>query len=220
MPLGGIEGGCWALVPAKPFAMAKSRLAEALSGEARRTLARELLAHTLGVLRVTAGLSGVAVISRDPEVEAVAREHGALSLPETSERLDGIIDGGLDALSARGARSGLVVVADLPSLAPEDVAQMIELGERHPVVIAPDERDEGTNALLVSPPDRMRTCFGRRGSFRAHSERAASMSLEVAIFRAPSLGFDLDTVEDLLRLPADGHPRGASISIGLVRTPG
>jgi 2-phospho-L-lactate guanylyltransferase len=193
--------GCWALVPAKPFAMAKSRLAEALPGEARRTLARDLLARTLGVLRVTEGLSGVAVVTRDPEVEAVALEHGAVPLPETSTQLDAIIDGGLDALSARGAASALVIVADLPALAPDDVARMIELGERSPLVLAPDEREEGTNALLVTPPDRMRTCFGRRGSFRAHSERAAAMGLPAAVFHAASLAFDLDTVEDLPRLP-------------------
>jgi 2-phospho-L-lactate guanylyltransferase len=196
------SGGCWALVPAKPFAMAKSRLAEALSSEARRTLARDLLAHTLGVLRVTAGIEGVAVVSRDPEVEVMALDAGALLLPETSDRLDAIVDGGLDALSARGAASALVVVADLPALAADDVGQMIKLGERYAVVLAPDEREEGTNALFVAPPNRMRTCFGRRGSFLAHSERAAALSLEVAVFRAPSLAFDLDTVEDLRRLSA------------------
>jgi 2-phospho-L-lactate guanylyltransferase len=181
--------------------MAKSRLAEALSSEARRALARDLLARTLGVLQVTPGLGGVAVVTRDPEVAATARDLGALLLPEAGERLDEIINGGLDALSARGASSALVIVADLPTLAADDVARMLKLGEGSPVVLAPDEREEGTNALLVAPPDRMPTCFGRRGSFLAHSERAAALSLEVAVLRAPSLAFDLDTVEDLRRLP-------------------
>jgi 2-phospho-L-lactate guanylyltransferase (CobY/MobA/RfbA family) len=80
------------------------------------------------------------------------------------------------------------------------VARMIQLGARYPVVVAPDEGEEGTNALFVTPPDRMPTCFGRRGSFRAHRERAAAMNLEAAVFRAPSLAFDLDTVDDLRRL--------------------
>jgi 2-phospho-L-lactate guanylyltransferase len=198
-------GGCWALVPAKPFGMAKSRLSEALSSEARRTLARDLLTRTLGVLRGTAGLAGVAVVSRDPEVEAVALDNGALLLPEASERLDEIIDGGLADLAARGAESALVIVADLPALSQDDVARMIKVGERFAVVLAPDEREEGTNALFMAPPNRMQTCFGRRGSFRAHSERAAAMGLEAAAFRAPSLAFDLDTVEDLRRLSADGR---------------
>jgi 2-phospho-L-lactate guanylyltransferase len=202
--------GCWALVPAKPFDTAKSRLAEVLTDVARRHLARELLEHTLDVLRVARGLEGIAVVSRDPEVEALACTYGALPLPETSSRLDGIIDGGLDALRARGAGSVLVVLADLPQLSADDVARMIALGAHHSVVLAPDAQDEGTNALLVIPPDRMRTCFGRRGSFRAHRERAAEMGIETAVFRAPSLAFDLDTVDDLVRLSGADPPRDAA----------
>src|SRR5215210_3131538 len=94
---------CWALVPVKPFGVAKSRLAETLPDAARQKLARELLARTLEVLGATKGLSGVAVVSRDPEVEAAALSVGALLLPETSMGLDGIVDGGLEALRARGA---------------------------------------------------------------------------------------------------------------------
>jgi len=193
---------CWALVPVKPFDTAKSRLAEVLPEAARRSLARDLLEHTLSVLAVTPGLEGVAVISRDPEVEAMALARGARILGETSTRLDAIVDGGLDALSALGASSALVVLADLPELLAEDVARMIELGARHAIVLAPDAREEGTNALLLAPPDRMRTCFGRRDSFRAHRERASSMGIEAAVLRAASLAFDLDTAEDLARLRA------------------
>jgi len=197
--------GCWALVPVKPFDTAKSRLAEVLPDAARWQLARDLLEHTLDVLRSTDQLDGVAVVTRDPEVEAMALARGALPLPETSSRLDGLIDGALDALRARGAASALVVLADLPQLSAADVVRMIELGARHPVVLAPDAREEGTNALLVAPPDRMRTCFGRRGSFRAHRERAAELGIETVVFRAPSLAFDLDTVDDLALLSAAGQ---------------
>jgi 2-phospho-L-lactate guanylyltransferase len=130
----------------------------------------------------------------------MALARGALLLGETSTRLDAIVDGGLDALSARGVSSVLVVLADLPELSADDVARMIDLGARHSIVLAPDAREEGTNALLLTPPDRMRTCFGRRDSFRAHRERASSMGIEVAVLRAPSLAFDLDTAEDLAKL--------------------
>lgn len=213
-------GGCWALVPVKPFDTAKSRLAGALPDGARRELARELLTHTLEVLRVTRGVAGVAVVSRDPEVAAMAGARGALVLPEASARLDEIIDGGLDALRAGGAGSALVVLADLPELSADEVGEMIALGAHHDVVLAPDEREEGTNALLVAPPDRMRTCFGRRGSFRAHRERAAGLGIEAAVFRAASLAFDLDTVEDLARLSVAGHPRGAAVRSAGFRVPG
>jgi 2-phospho-L-lactate guanylyltransferase len=198
----GSVGGCWALVPVKPLRTAKSRLAEVLSDAARERLARDLLTRTLGVLSGARGLSGVAAVSRDPEVSAIAAAHGALPLGETSSLLDAIIDGGLDALRARGASSALVVLSDLPELLADDLARMIEVGARYPLVIAPDARDEGTNALFIAPPDRMRTCFGRQNSFRAHQERAASLGIEAAVLRAPSLAFDLDTADDYARFSA------------------
>jgi 2-phospho-L-lactate/phosphoenolpyruvate guanylyltransferase len=191
---------CWALLPVKPLGLAKSRLEGALSAEARRDLASSLLVRTLDVLSRTAGLSGIAVVSRDPEVAKLALGRGALPLGETSSRLDEIVDGALAELLGRGAAAALVVLSDLPSLRADDLVAMISLGARHEVVLAPDERDEGTNAMLLRPPDRMRTCFGRRGSFDAHRGRAESMGIDVAVLRAPGVAFDLDTVGDLHRL--------------------
>lgn len=193
-------GGPWALVPVKPFDSAKSRLAGALSDEARHKLARDLLENTLAVLKRAAKLAGVAVVSRDPEVARMALDRGALILNEASTALDAIVDGALEALADRGTKSALVVLADLPDLCVEDVERMLDLGERAPVVIAPDAQDEGTNALFLSPPTRMPTCFGRRWSFRAHVERAGALGLEAAILRAPSLAFDLDSTDDLAKL--------------------
>jgi 2-phospho-L-lactate guanylyltransferase len=192
--------GAWALVPVKPFETAKSRLAAALSDEARRDLARDLFENTLSILKGAAGLAGVAVVSRDPEVASIALDRGAIALSERSAALDGIVDGALADLARRGAGSALVVLTDLPDLQAKDVERMLDLGERSALVIAPDAQDEGTNALFLSPPDRMPTCFGRRGSFQAHLDRARALGLEAAVLRAPSLAFDLDSTDDLAKL--------------------
>lgn len=201
----------WALVPVKPFTAAKSRLAAALTDAVRARLAQELLGHTLRVLAGVPRLSGVAVVSRDPAVGAVARDHGALLLPEVAGGLNEIVDQGLDALRAVGARTAVVVLSDLPELATEDIESLLELGEHYPLVVAPDTKDEGTNALLVTPPDRIRTCFGRWGSFRAHLGRADALHIEAAVLRRPALAFDLDTPNDLQRLAA-GPPRFAALA--------
>jgi 2-phospho-L-lactate guanylyltransferase len=192
----------WALVPVKPFTAAKSRLAAALTDATRARLAQELLGHTLRVLAGVPRLSGVAVVSRDPAVDAVARSHGALVLPEVMGDLNEIVDNGLDALQAAGALTAVVVLSDLPELSAEDIEGLLELGEQYPLVIAPDTQDEGTNALLVTPPDRFRTCFGRRGSFWAHLGRADALHIKAAVLRRPALAFDLDTPNDLRRLAA------------------
>jgi 2-phospho-L-lactate guanylyltransferase len=74
---------------------------------------------------------------------------------------------------------------------------MVELGGAGRVVIAPDAAGEGTNALLLTPPDAIATCFGCADSFHRHRARAAAAGLAVSVHRAPALAFDLDTVDDL-----------------------
>jgi len=76
---------------------------------------------------------------------------------------------------------------------------MVALGGPGRIVVAPDAAGEGTNALLLTPPDAIATCFGREGSLRRHRERAAAAGLAVAVHAAPALAFDLDTVDDLRR---------------------
>lgn len=193
-------GGTWALVPVKPFDTAKSRLSAVLDDKTRRALARNLLENTLSVLESVSGLSGVAVVSRDPEVAAMAQKRAFLVLSEASPALDALVDGALSDLKARGADSALVVLSDLPELRAWDIQKMLEQGARSSLVIAPDAQDEGTNALFLSPPDRMPSCFGRRFSFQAHLDRAKELGLHALVFRAPSLAFDLDSAEDLEKL--------------------
>ena len=55
--------GRWALVPAKPFALAKTRLSARLAPRHRAALAREMLIHTLRVLGQVETLEGVALVS-------------------------------------------------------------------------------------------------------------------------------------------------------------
>ena len=206
--------GRWALVPAKPFALAKTRLSARLAPRHRAALAREMLTHTLRALGQVETLEGVALVSTEPEAEALAREWGAHVLPERPGHLASVIDAGLAALGA--AELVIVVLADLPRLQANDVADMLALSERSPIVLAPDTRDEGTNALLLRPPTRMPTCFGRYGSFAAHLRRATTHRLDAVVHRRYSLGFDLDSPHDLDQLIRDrGRPYAALTAAGV-----
>ena len=55
-----------ALVPFKDSAHVKSRLAQVLSEEQRRALARRMLDHVIDVLRGTDGVDRVAILSANP----------------------------------------------------------------------------------------------------------------------------------------------------------
>jgi 2-phospho-L-lactate guanylyltransferase (CobY/MobA/RfbA family) len=89
-------------------------------------------------------------------------------------------------------------MGDLPHVDVDDVRAIATTLLRVDVVIAPDLRDEGTNALGARVGAMPRTCFGHGDSFARHLE--ASRNLRVAVHRSAGLGFDVDTQRDWERL--------------------
>ena len=64
------------------------------------------------------------------------------------------------------------------------------------VVIAPDRRGRGTNALLSSPPGLIEYDFGP-DSFERHTARAKAAGVRIVVCEIPSIGLDVDLPEDL-----------------------
>ena len=60
----------WAIVPVKPIRRGKSRLAKALTDEQRAELNKNLLVHTVDILKTLPELEQILVVSRDPEALA------------------------------------------------------------------------------------------------------------------------------------------------------
>jgi 2-phospho-L-lactate guanylyltransferase len=142
-------------------------------------------------------LAGVAVISRDPAVRALAAAQGAQPLVERGYDLNAALEQARAAVVAAGAAAVLVLPADLPLLTAEDLAGLCaqaQLGDG--VVIAPSH-DGGTNALLLRPPLALPYAFGV-DSFARHCALAAAAGLPCRVYRSPTLAWDVDTPEDLL----------------------
>jgi 2-phospho-L-lactate guanylyltransferase len=194
--------GVWALVPAKSFDRGKSRLSPALSDGARVAFARALFDHVLGTLAASQTLDGILVATDSPTVAEAARALGAAVRldPPGATTLAEVIDRGLGELAERGARTALVLMADLPRLLPDDVRALLAESASHPVVIARASDGVHTNALALSPPDCLATAFGRADSFAAHLAAARAAGLAVAVIENPRLAFDVDGPEDHARL--------------------
>lgn len=194
--------GVWALVPAKSFDRGKSRLRPALSDGARVAFARALFDHVLGALTASRVLDGILVATDSPTVAEAARALGAAVRPDAlgATTLAQVIDGGLGELTEGGARTALVLMADLPRLLPDDVRALLAAAESHEVVIARAADGHHTNALALSPPGCIATAFGRADSFEAHLAAARAAALAVAVIENPRLAFDVDGPEDHARL--------------------
>ncbi|MEJ2758458.1 MAG: NTP transferase domain-containing protein [Anaerolineales bacterium] len=99
--------------------------------------------------------------------------------------------------SMYNAAGVLILPADLPQMVPEDVTKMVEAASSYPsVVIAPDHRRQGTNALLVKPAGLLKYSFGEN-SFQRHVAQAEEKGAKVSVIELPSLARDVDYPDDL-----------------------
>lgn len=193
----------WAIVPVKPLRRGKSRLAEVLTEEERADLNSQLLSNTLDTLQELPEIDNILVISRDPAALSLAREHGARTVreegaPELNDALSRAT------IMARSYSAGgvLVLPADLPQITAEDIRTLLSSAEEPPVVvIAPDHRHEGTNALLINPAGLIEYDFGP-GSFEKHCELTRQAGATLKICELSSISHDIDLPEDLIYLEA------------------
>ncbi len=195
------------IVPQKPLALAKGRLAAALDPRTRAALSLTLLRRVCVTLRAAADVEGLVVMTLDPDIRARASAWGVRTIPDPAPGLNHALAEALVSLSNRS--HGLLVVAgDLPFLRPADIAALLSARTRRGIGLAPSKDGAGTNALLLPPGILLRPAFGR-GSLAAHRRQALSLGLTVTEIARPGLAFDLDTPADLAAyLAAGGSTRG------------
>ncbi|MFN2199398.1 MAG: 2-phospho-L-lactate guanylyltransferase [Anaerolineales bacterium] len=188
----------WAIVPVKPMRLGKSRLANVLSEQDRTYLNRQLLVHTIDTLKSVQDIEHVLVVSRDTAALSLAREHGARTVQEDgTPHLNVALTRATFVARAYNTHGVLVLPADLPLITAEDIHLLLAAAYDPPVVVvAPDRKREGTNALLISPPGLIEYEFGPH-SFEHHCRLAAEAGARLEICNLPSLAFDVDWPEDL-----------------------
>ncbi|MBW2370915.1 MAG: NTP transferase domain-containing protein, partial [Deltaproteobacteria bacterium] len=117
-----------ALVPVKRLDAAKSRLREALPGDALPRLARAMLEDVLEALLAVPELDVVAVVTEDPEAARVAEAQGAEALLLDDAGLNPSLAVGAERLAARGLDALLVVLGDVAGATPADLGALLAAG--------------------------------------------------------------------------------------------
>lgn len=185
------------VVPIKGLRDGKSRLAGALSDDERVSLNTYLSERTLSCIEEAQPDAARWVVSPDRSIRALCSRFGFEFFPQTGDGLNA----GLSAIAGAVVPARTVYIsADLPTLTTGDIDT---LAHTPGIVIAPDEKGHGTNALSLPAPETIAFRFGA-DSFEAHQSEASLTGLPVEITRLPGLMFDLDTKDDLSRL--EGWP--------------
>lgn len=196
------------VLPVRSIAGGKARLGGALDAEEREVLILGMLERTLRVLEAWPPCARVHVVTQDQRVaDGVAGTATNAILQVTDGLNEGVLLG-IEAAMGEAARTVLVLPADLPMLSAAALDGLVDAADaalaagsgRPLVAIAPSDARNGTNALLLSPPDVIAPSFGEH-SFEAHVRGAAAVDATLQVVPDAALGFDLDTPEDLEMLP-------------------
>ena len=191
----------WAIVPVKALSSSKQRLAAAL-GPRREAFARALLVQTLFALAGSRRLSGILVVTGDPEVADEARVVGAEVLQEEAD-LNTACALGVANVRARGADIGAIFHADLALLTPRGVDALVSayLECRRTqgdgvIGLVRSQEGTGTNAVLLDPKLPFTPAFGTV-SFAVHHLAAGPRAMEL---HSDEAAVDVDTGADLEKL--------------------
>ena len=193
-----------AILPVKSFGAAKQRLAAELGAGSRQALAQAMFSDVLASLRRVPGLDSVAVVTADRVAESAAlgeRVEVLRDIEQAGQSAAAMI--GIQYAQACGFDRVLLVPGDTPLLDPGEVAGLLRRGidQDMGAMVVPDRHGEGTNALLLCPPDAIEPSFGP-GSCERHMAAARAAGLACALERLPTLALDVDTGQDLELLAA------------------
>jgi 2-phospho-L-lactate guanylyltransferase len=180
------------LIAVKERARSKTRLAEALSPQARIELVRSMLDAVLSAARKARTVNQVIVIS--PERDCIPADIPVLA--DTGESLNGALMQAHAVVHELGCREVVVLPADLPRISGAEIDTLVRAGRASGFAIAPDAAGVGTNALCLTCPAPFRFQFGL-DSRRLHVQEAQRMGLNPELVRLPGLELDVDSPADL-----------------------
>lgn len=186
----------WSLVvPLKPLALAKSRLAGP-AGALRPGLALAFAQDTVAAALECPAVAFVTVVTDDPAAGEALRALGAAVVPD-------LPGAGLNAALAHGEAETRAVrpdapvaalSADLPALRPGDLGRVLAAAEGGPGrAFLADAAGTGTTLLAAGPGVRLRPAFGAASRLR----HRASGAREITLPGVRSVRLDVDTGDDL-----------------------
>ncbi|MGW2443188.1 2-phospho-L-lactate guanylyltransferase [Streptomyces sp. NPDC001675] len=206
----------WTLViPLKPLARAKSRLADTAADGVRPGLALAFAQDTVAAALACAAVEDVVVVTDDELAERTLRALGARIVPDApGSGLNAALGHGASVVrQSRPAAAVAALNADLPALRPMELSRVLDAAAEYPRAFLADTAAVGTTLLSAAPGRPLRPAFGTDSRARHRASGAA----ELGLAEVNSVRQDVDTGEDLRAALALGvGPYTAAVSAGLL----
>lgn len=209
--------GWTAIVPIKPWALAKSRFES--HPQRQEQIARALSLDTLDVVTGAETVANLVVVSAQPEAGAAAQGFGGsvvMDLPLlTSDGLNVAVRLGVRWAALHYPDSPAVVVpSDLASLTSSTLDIALDLLGCHRCGFVPDAAGTGTTLLSAANPSHMVPHYGHASAER-HIRAGATAQTGVD----DRVRLDVDTVADLaVALQLGVGPRTAAVAAEMLRS--
>ena len=167
------SGGFAVLLPVKSPGTGKSRLS-ALTPSERGRLAAAFATDAVDACLATAGVAGVLVVSDDASFAATLAARGARTTSDPAAGLNAALRHGAGVVrAARPDLQPVALCADLPALAPDDLATALAFAAAHTGAQCFVRDADGTGTTLYTASyDAFGPRFGA-GSAQAHADAGA-----------------------------------------------
>ena len=197
-----------AVVPIKPFCNAKSRLSSFLSPEERELLCLNMLEDVIVALTSNMNIERIYAITSEPSVYTLLDRYHCQKIddiaddPDTDNNRFSPYENPSKSLSfvaqylgKKGAQSMMYIPADVPSISQQHINTLLSVHSGG-ITIAKATVDNGTNALVCSPPTAIPFQFGLNSCER-HIHLAKQKGYSSQLLQLNSLSRDVDEVTDL-----------------------
>lgn len=203
------------VVPVKPAAAGKTRLAGALSDAARERLVRAMALDTVAAAAAAEGVERVVVVTADAALRTLLAASVEL-VDDPDGGLNTAVRAGIDRAAVLDPEAGVAaLLGDLPALRPADLADALSMAGAHDKAVVADAGGTGTTLLAALPGVVLEPRFGA-GSAAAH-ERAGHVRLTVPA--TSTVRRDVDVPDDLVEVERLGVGPATRAVLGLDRDP-
>ena len=183
------------IIPMKPLAESKTRLAGAISDVQRRDLVMGMLGRVITAVK-GASMEQYWVVGGDDRVRSFTQSMAGCWLDDPGLDLNDTLAKSFG-MAFKEYGAAMYLPADLPFLKTADLHAIVRSSHaRNNITLAPARKDGGTNAILVPGGVPFQPELGPN-SFSRHVSQAARIGVSVAICYSQGTGLDLDTPEDL-----------------------
>jgi len=199
------------IVPVKGQLAAKSRL------HPPAEVARADLAHAFALDTITAAVACVppahlVVVTSDELTATFVRDQGGSVVPDQGDGLNPAVRHGIGYVErVLGPGPTAVLLADIPTLRPEDLINALAACAVHTRALVPDAAGTGTVLLSALSPQGLQPRFGPE-SAREHARDCVRLDLDL-----PALRTDVDDDQSLRRAVAIGVGRHTAALLHVAR---